>query len=80
MGHMAKGFALRDAPSNIDVSQKSMEHKKRIGQKKGKNSGKRKELDNKTALKTKRKYDSSEFAIPDLSTLSGPTTKKKRKK
>ncbi|CAG8463274.1 8730_t:CDS:2 [Paraglomus occultum] len=81
MGHMAKSFALRDAPSNIDVNHKSMEHKKRVGQKKGKASGKRNELDNKTAaLKTKRKYDNSEFAVPDLSNLSGPTTKKKRKK
>ena len=78
MGHMAKSFALRVAPSNIDVSHKSMEHKERVGQKKEKNSGKRKaELD---ALKTKLKYDNSEFAVPDLSTLSGPTTKKKRKK
>ncbi|KAF7723799.1 ATP-dependent RNA helicase dbp7 [Apophysomyces ossiformis] len=76
LGHLAKSFALREAPSNLHETSKT---KKKKEAKQERMPGKKDNVKKNNPMK--RKYDhASEFAIASSGTLSaGPTTKKKRK-
>lgn len=81
LGHLAKSFALREAPSNIMENVKDRKRntrKERVYPVK-KVEGVKKPRDKNVAIK--RNYDNaSEFAIASASTLKdGPTTKKRKK-
>ncbi|CAO3699844.1 unnamed protein product [Rhizopus stolonifer] len=81
LGHLAKSFALREAPSNIMENVKDRKRntrKERVYPVK-KVDGIKKPRDRNVAIK--RNYDNaSEFAIASASTLKdGPTTKKRKK-
>ncbi|KAK9708093.1 ATP-dependent RNA helicase dbp7 [Basidiobolus ranarum] len=73
LGHWAKSFALREAPTNVgDANKRTAKAKSVIKKKRNiKNDQIKKGKD------LKRKLDSSEFAI---GLVSGPTTKKGKKK
>ncbi|RUS30275.1 P-loop containing nucleoside triphosphate hydrolase protein [Jimgerdemannia flammicorona] len=74
LGHLAKAFALREAPSNMHATQsrKKQHWEKRDEEKDGGKGGK---------APKKRKLDpSAEFAIGDLGKMVGPTTRKKTRK
>ncbi|KAI7906074.1 P-loop containing nucleoside triphosphate hydrolase protein [Cokeromyces recurvatus] len=86
LGHLAKSFALREAPSNIhertkNKKKKDAKNEKMPGMKKfegkEKSVGSRKNISN----PLKRNFDhASEFAIASATSLTdGPTTKKKKK-
>lgn len=73
LGHLAKAFALREAPSNMHTvtPAKKRQHWEKRKEEKG-NEGKKQ-------LIKRRKVDlSAEFAIGDLRKMVGPTTRKKR--
>ncbi|KAI8064790.1 P-loop containing nucleoside triphosphate hydrolase protein [Gilbertella persicaria] len=86
LGHLAKSFALREAPSNIHEKSKGKKKKEARNERmpglkkfegKEKPTGPRKNNNN----PLKRNFDhASEFAIASASTMmEGPTTKKKKK-
>ncbi|KAG0170423.1 ATP-dependent RNA helicase dbp7 [Apophysomyces sp. BC1034] len=78
LGHLAKSFGLREAPSNLHEASKS---KKKKEAKQERMPGKKNTLAQQKKNPMKRKYDhASEFAIASADQLNaGPTTKKKRK-
>lgn len=78
LGHIAKSFGLREAPSNVNnnlVSSKKLDNKKeRILNKEKKNSyGDQKNI-------KKRNFEiMNEFSVGNYGSMIGPTTKRKRK-
>jgi ATP-dependent RNA helicase DDX31/DBP7 len=85
LGHLAKAFSLREAPSNIHEKSKGKKRKDAKNERmpgmnkstgKDRLSGPRKNINN----PLKRNFDhAGEFAIASSSTFSeGPTTKKKK--
>ncbi|CAG8609795.1 21211_t:CDS:2 [Gigaspora rosea] len=84
LGHIAKGFGLREAPSNINSnnpktnssssnSKNKMKKKKNYDEKKG-------DKPRNLSLKRLAEEDANdEFAIGSYSSLLGPTTKRKKK-
>ncbi|KAL0074441.1 P-loop containing nucleoside triphosphate hydrolase protein [Phycomyces blakesleeanus] len=81
LGHLAKSFALREAPSNLHEQSKGRKKKEA---KKERMPGKHKLIGKDAAQRRnplKRNYDhASEFAIASSETMAtGPVTKKKRK-
>ncbi|CAG8470704.1 5565_t:CDS:2 [Ambispora gerdemannii] len=85
LGHLAKSFALREAPSNITniESKRSKKNHDKITQKKFPPTDKVIQIDrfklNNTGLAQKRKLDVNEFAVGSYKSMIGPTVKKKRK-
>ncbi|KAI9283137.1 P-loop containing nucleoside triphosphate hydrolase protein [Sporodiniella umbellata] len=81
LGHLAKSFALREAPSNImeNVKGKKATNKKERARPEKKTPGIRKPRNNNVPIK--RGYDNaSEFAIASASSMKdGPTTKKRKR-
>ncbi|CAG8676399.1 11842_t:CDS:2, partial [Ambispora leptoticha] len=80
LGHLAKSFALREAPSSI--TSKKSHHK--IAQKKISSIDKEVvQIDqfrsNNIGITRKRKLDVNEFAVGSYKSMIGPTVKKKRK-
>lgn len=80
LGHLAKSFALREAPSNIHEKGKTTKDSKRRREPMVKRTEGIKKPRNKNVM-IKRNYDNaSEFAITSASGLKdGPTTKKRKK-
>ncbi|ORZ15986.1 P-loop containing nucleoside triphosphate hydrolase protein [Lobosporangium transversale] len=91
LGHIAKSFALREAPSDIPQPKKKKVAGVRPG---GKNvedideshvvrksqKEREKEERSKPKIVLKRKNDVSEFAVGDFKSLIGPVTKRKKNK
>ncbi|KAG1466109.1 hypothetical protein G6F46_001852 [Rhizopus delemar] len=80
LGHLAKSFALREAPSNIHEKGKKTKDSKKRREPMVKRTEGIKKPRNKNVM-IKRNYDNaSEFAITSASGLKdGPTTKKRKK-
>ncbi|KAF9357093.1 ATP-dependent RNA helicase dbp7 [Mortierella sp. AD094] len=91
LGHIAKSFALREAPSDIPQPKKKKAGGLRPGGKQGeevdetranRKSQKEREKEERTKPKIvlKRKNDMSEFAVGDYKSLVGPMLKRKKSK
>jgi ATP-dependent RNA helicase DDX31/DBP7 len=88
LGHIAKSFALREAPSDIPQPKKKRNPTGRKHTEEevdetraNRKSQKEREKDERAKPKIvlKRKNDVSEFAVGDYKSLVGPTMKKRKK-
>ncbi|KAG0353441.1 ATP-dependent RNA helicase dbp7 [Mortierella sp. AD032] len=88
LGHIAKSFALREAPSDIPQTKKKSGAGRRGGKgeevdetRANRKSQKEREKEERAKPKIvlKRKNDVSEFAVGDYKSLVGPMLKRKKK-
>ncbi|KAG0228490.1 ATP-dependent RNA helicase dbp7 [Mortierella sp. GBA43] len=86
LGHIAKSFALREAPSDIPQPKKKQKnagskHEEVDETRANRKSQKEREKEERTKPKIvlKRKNDVSEFAVGDYKSLVGPIVKRKKK-
>lgn len=91
LGHIAKSFGLREAPSDIPQPKKKQKNAKNArnaeeetdetrAKRKSEKEREKKEERTKSKIVLKRKNDMSEFAVGDFKSLVGPMVKRKKVK
>ncbi|CAB4406736.1 unnamed protein product [Rhizophagus irregularis] len=82
LGHIAKSFGLREAPSNVNnnlVSSKKLDNKNDHKKEKIFNKEKRNSYDDQKNIKKRNFEIMNEFSVGNYGSMIGPTTKRKRK-
>jgi ATP-dependent RNA helicase DDX31/DBP7 len=82
LGHIAKSFCLREAPSNINnnlVSSKKLDNKNDHKKEKVLNKEKKNPFGDQKNIKKRNFEIINEFSVGSYESMIGPTTKRKRK-